>query len=78
MNATENREPPAVGTLLHDTERDKVGEFRGAVGGVWHLRPPGGGKEWEVAPRNVMPAGPYELLRAATAEDNATRRAYRL
>ncbi len=71
-------ELPKVGTLLHDTKLDVVGEFRGAVGGRWMLRPPGGGREWEASPETVQPAGTYEHLRARAAGENARRRRDRL
>lgn len=78
MSAPEIRQPPEVGTLVHDTSADKVGEYRGTAGARWTLRPPGGGIEWEVTPDAVEPAGTYEHLRALTAEENATRKANRL
>lgn len=77
--STHGTEPtPDVGTLLHDTESDRVGEFRGTAGDRWTLRPPGGGVPWEVSPGAVEPAGTYDQVRARAAEENATRRAHRL
>ncbi|MFI1012282.1 hypothetical protein [Streptomyces sp. NPDC020965] len=71
------RELPEVGTLVHDIVADKVGEFRGAVGGRWQLRPCGGGVEWEVEPGAVARPGTAEQVRALVAEDNARRKAHR-
>lgn len=68
---------PVVGELVHDTAIDKVGEFRGSVGGRWMLRPPGGGTEWEADPAAVAPPGMYEHLRALVAVDGARRRDHR-
>ncbi|MCX5446848.1 hypothetical protein OSI21_15220 [Streptomyces libani] len=69
--------PPAVGTLLHDSRTGKVGEFRGAVGGMWQLRPPGGGKEWDADPQLVEPAGAADRIRALALEHNARCRSGR-
>ncbi|MFD3412967.1 hypothetical protein [Streptomyces cyaneofuscatus] len=65
LNASNTVGTPAPGTLLVDTSRNnRVGEFRGAAGLYWSLRPVGGGRGWEVEPRNVRPALPIERLRA--------------
>ncbi|REK90831.1 hypothetical protein DY245_08140 [Streptomyces inhibens] len=62
---------PDIGQIVHDTATDKVGEFRGAIGGRWMLRPAGGGVEWEAKPEAVEPAGTSEHVRALAAEHNA-------
>ena len=62
---------PAPGTLVVDTRRgDLVGEFRGAAGPYWSLRPVRGGAEWEADPAHVRPADAREHLHAATAIAN--------
>ncbi|MDI3418044.1 hypothetical protein [Streptomyces luteolus] len=65
---------PAIGTLLLDLVRDQLGEFRGALGARWFLRPALGGREWEVAPENTRAATPEQRLRIATARANARSR----
>ncbi|MEU0626625.1 hypothetical protein [Streptomyces sp. NPDC005989] len=63
---------PSTGTLLVDTSRrDQVGEFRGAAGPYWSLRPVCGGREWEAEPANVRAPSPMERLRAEIARCNA-------
>ncbi|MEU6391993.1 hypothetical protein [Streptomyces sp. NPDC046939] len=66
---------PETGALMVDTSRrSRVGEFRGAVGSYWYLRPVTGGVEWEVAPQDARPADPGERLSAETARANARSR----
>ncbi|MGN5633015.1 hypothetical protein [Streptomyces sp. AC154] len=66
---------PPVGALLVDRGRnDRVGEFRGASGPYWSLRPVGGGPEWEAIPEYVRPATRDERLHARTAYENARSR----
>ncbi|MFE6493862.1 hypothetical protein [Streptomyces sp. NPDC057748] len=63
---------PVTGTLLVDTgRRDRVGEFRGAAGPYWSLRPVCGGTEWEAEPAMVREPSPTERLRAELARCNA-------
>lgn len=69
-------EPPAVGTPVFDTRRRVVGEYRGQVGGRWLLRPPGGGKEWEVTPDHVSGTWPLPLPEPRTADDQRARPAH--
>ncbi|MEU5974276.1 hypothetical protein [Streptomyces sp. NPDC047315] len=69
--------PPVLGTLLHDTARDLVGEFRGVSNDRWTLRPSGGGENWSVLPEHTEPADTVAQLRARTRADEITRRAYR-
>jgi hypothetical protein len=61
MTRPEPRELPAVGTVLVDTARSVIGEFRGTVGGRYSLRPRGGGREWDVDPKWVRPATDEDL-----------------
>lgn len=66
---------PSPGTLMVDVGHgDRVGEFQGAVGPYWSLRPIGGGPEWEAAPERVRPATGAERLSARTAYENARSR----
>lgn len=72
MHEAEHPQPPSPGTLVVDTGHDdRVGEFRGAAGPYWCLRPVRGGPEWEAEPRDVRPADPMERLRAEIARRNA-------
>ncbi|WP_329216797.1 hypothetical protein OG352_12680 [Streptomyces sp. NBC_01485] len=74
---TDEQDPvhvPESGTLVVDTSRDRVGEFRGVAGPYWSLRPVCGGREWEAKPEHVRPADPIERLRAETARCNARSR----
>ncbi|MDI3386084.1 hypothetical protein QIS99_07605 [Streptomyces sp. B-S-A8] len=65
---------PAIGTLVRDVRRDRLGEFRGECCGRWFLRPERGGREWEAAPEDVQLADPAQRLRAGTARANARSR----
>ncbi|WP_326698495.1 hypothetical protein OG909_14880 [Streptomyces sp. NBC_01754] len=65
---------PELGTLMKDTSRDRIGEFRGLAGPHWSLRPICGGPEWEVEPEHVRPADPIERLQAQNARCNARSR----
>ncbi|MDT0378318.1 hypothetical protein RM572_05930 [Streptomyces sp. DSM 42041] len=65
---------PAIGQTVHDTDRDKVGEVMGHEGPYLQLRPLGGGREWDAAPRAVRALSRSELLSALVAEANARSR----
>ncbi|MGW7353969.1 hypothetical protein [Streptomyces sp. NPDC054784] len=66
---------PATGTLMVDTGRgDRVGEFRGAVGPYWLLRPVRGGREWEAPPERVRVANFRERIDALNSLRNARSR----
>lgn len=66
---------PQVRDLVHDTSRDKVGEFRGEWCGQRYLRPVTGSREWTAAPEAaVQPASPEQRLQAKTARANARSR----
>ncbi|GAA0342369.1 hypothetical protein GCM10009540_73230 [Streptomyces turgidiscabies] len=65
---------PEPGTLMVDSSRDRVGEFRGVAGPYWFLRPVCGGTEWEAKPEHVRLATPAERLSARTARENARSR----
>jgi hypothetical protein len=70
----ESKELPAVGTVMVDTARSRVGEFRGKAGGRLCLRPVGGGVEWEVSPDFAREATQEEKLRAEVAAANGRTR----
>jgi hypothetical protein len=57
----DSEEPPAVGTVMVDTARSAIGEFRGTVGSRYCLRPRGGGREWDVDPKWVRRATEEDL-----------------
>ncbi|MCX2969352.1 MULTISPECIES: hypothetical protein [Streptomyces] len=65
---------PKPGTLVVDTHRGQVAEFRGVAGPYWSLRPVCGGAEWDAEPAHVRPAEPIERLRAEVARANARAR----
>jgi hypothetical protein len=71
MSRPEPRELPDVGTVMVDTVRHRIGEFRGTVGGSLCLRPVGGGREWEVSPDYAREATDEERLSAGVAARNA-------
>ncbi|MEU6171092.1 hypothetical protein ABZ832_04120 [Streptantibioticus parmotrematis] len=66
--------PPALGTLVVDVARGRVGEFRGEWCGRWFLRPVAGGREWAARPEDVRAVSPEQRLRAQTARANARSR----
>ncbi|MBW1601422.1 hypothetical protein JJV70_04730 [Streptomyces sp. JJ66] len=76
--ANEPAQLPEPGTLVMDTSRNQVGEFRGVTGPYWALRPVRGGVEWEADPAHVRPAEPIERLHADVARTNARSRGERL
>jgi uncharacterized MAPEG superfamily protein len=65
---------PPIGSYVVDTRTGKVGIVMGHEGPYVQLRPYGGGREWDVDPRNVRNATQAERLRAATAYANARSR----
>jgi len=52
------------GTLVHDPQARKVGEYRGKAGPYAMLRPLGGGREWQADPALIRAATPEERLSA--------------
>ncbi|MFF4217692.1 hypothetical protein [Streptomyces nondiastaticus] len=64
---------PAVGTMVLDKRRDRVGEVMDATASWVYLRAFGGGREWVTALEDVEPVGVHERLRARVAEVNAAR-----
>ncbi|MEV3856098.1 hypothetical protein AB0J38_17455 [Streptomyces sp. NPDC050095] len=61
---------PEVGTVVVDTAREVVAEYRGVSGGRWALRPLDGGLEWEISPESVRVATADEALRARLRAEN--------
>ena len=54
---------PQLGELVWDDgPRQRNGVYMGAEGGIYFLRPEGGGIEWTTAPANVRP-GPSAVRR---------------
>lgn len=61
---------PDAGALVVDRRSGKVGVVRGKVGPYLQLRPPHGGREWDVPPEDVRPPTPTEELSAKVAVAN--------
>lgn len=67
----------AVGDVVVDEERGRVGEVMDRLGDRFQLRPLGGGREWDAHPARVRPATTSERLSAAVAAVNAVSRGER-
>lgn len=65
---------PAVGAVVHDTKRDRVGVVMAIHAGRIFLRPKGGGCEWEAAGDDLCPVDPRAELRSRVRELNALSR----
>ncbi|MCF3105494.1 hypothetical protein IPZ58_28455 [Streptomyces roseoverticillatus] len=74
MQTNEEAAVPAVGSMVLDTRRDRVGEVMQTTPSWVYLRAFGGGREWVTALGDVEPVGVVERLRARVAEVNAERR----
>lgn len=61
---------PGVGAVAVDRRNGKVGVVMGHVGPYVQLRPPRGGREWDVPPEDVRPPTPAEELSAKVAVAN--------
>ncbi|MDQ0790928.1 hypothetical protein QFZ64_006425 [Streptomyces sp. B3I8] len=61
---------PDVGDLVVDRRSNKVGVVMGHVGPYVQLRPPHGGREWDVPPGDVRMPTPTEELSAKVAVAN--------
>ncbi|AXK32962.1 hypothetical protein DVA86_10165 [Streptomyces armeniacus] len=59
-----NSEIPPAGSYAVDTRNGRVGEVMGKEGPYAQLRPPLGGREWDVPPENLRPARTGEELSA--------------
>ncbi|MFF4217690.1 H/ACA ribonucleoprotein complex subunit GAR1/NAF1 [Streptomyces nondiastaticus] len=73
MQTNEEAAVPAVGSMVLDKRRDRVGEVMDATASWVYLRAFGGGREWVTALEDVEPVGVHERLRARVAEVNAAR-----
>ncbi|MFF8639734.1 hypothetical protein [Streptomyces sp. NPDC015345] len=58
--------------MVVDQRNGKVGVVMGRVGTYAQLRPPRGGREWDVLPEDVRPPTPTEELSAKVAVANRT------
>ncbi|MER5293227.1 hypothetical protein ABT382_14225 [Streptomyces pharetrae] len=65
-NAVEHTASPGVGAVMVDRRNGKVG----VVGPYVQLRPPRGGREWDVPPEDVRPPTTAEELSAKVAVAN--------
>ncbi|MEV7679404.1 hypothetical protein AB0O64_12730 [Streptomyces sp. NPDC088341] len=59
-----------VGAMMVDRRSGKVGVVMGRVGPYVQLRPPRGGREWDVPPEDVRTPTPTEELSAKVAVAN--------
>ncbi|MFQ6147208.1 hypothetical protein ACLMNJ_29765 [Streptomyces seoulensis] len=64
-------EKPPEGSLVIDTQRDKLGYVMGHVGPSVQLRPVAGGRAWEADPACVRRATDAERLRAVQERTRA-------
>ncbi|ELS53618.1 hypothetical protein STVIR_5369 [Streptomyces viridochromogenes Tue57] len=69
-DAVEHTASPTVGAVMVDQRNGKVGVVMGHVGPYVQLRPPRGGREWDVPPEDVRPPTPTEELSAKVAVAN--------
>ncbi|MEU5684512.1 hypothetical protein DEJ48_28270 [Streptomyces venezuelae] len=60
-------EAPAIGTLVVDEARKRLGVVMDDVGGRLQIRPPSGGREWDADPVHVRSAREDEILRVRVA-----------
>ncbi|MGW5352381.1 hypothetical protein ACWERV_17945 [Streptomyces sp. NPDC004031] len=61
---------PDAGALVVDRRNGEVGVVMGHVGPYVQLRPPRGGREWDVPPEDVRPPTTAEELSAKVAVAN--------
>ncbi|MEU1144020.1 hypothetical protein ACFYO9_13600 [Streptomyces sp. NPDC005863] len=66
--APSDEEEFPVGALVVDSTRQRLGRVMGHEGPYIQLRPPGGGREWDVRPESVRGAVEHEILRASRPE----------
>ncbi|WUK63293.1 hypothetical protein OHA75_10930 [Streptomyces coelicoflavus] len=69
-DAVEHTASPGVGAMMVDRRNGKVGVVMGHVGPYVQLRPPRGGREWDVPPEDVRPPTTAEELSAKVAVAN--------
>ncbi len=65
------KEVAAVGSLVRDRRRDRVGVVMARYAGEIYLRPLGGGIEWTARAEELQPADRRDELRARVGELNA-------
>ncbi|MEV2254835.1 hypothetical protein AB0I94_30400 [Streptomyces sp. NPDC050147] len=65
---------PEAGTYAVDFRDGSVGQVMGCEGGLVHLRPLGGGREWHCPPESLGEAPPGEVLRERVRRLNRERR----
>ncbi|WP_338932051.1 hypothetical protein WEB32_22140 [Streptomyces netropsis] len=70
MSAHDQPPLPAIGALVLDARRDRVGEVIDVICGRVLLRDPAGGREWEALPCDLRPATTGDALRARVADVN--------
>lgn len=63
------KNPPAVGELVLDARRDRIGRVTATADGRLRLRPPSGGEAWDALPCDVRPATAHDALRAKRCEE---------
>ncbi|GAA1925468.1 hypothetical protein GCM10009837_58510 [Streptomyces durmitorensis] len=51
-----------IGALVVDESRQRLGRIMGCYLSRVHLRPPGGGLEWQASPEYVRAARPSEIV----------------
>ncbi|MFC3350040.1 hypothetical protein ACFOOM_21955 [Streptomyces echinoruber] len=74
MDGHDEQSRPGIGDLAKDTVRNKVGVLMGEAGGRLLMRPPGGGREWEVDPGDIGPVTALEEMRARNSARNRMTR----
>lgn len=65
---------PGVGELAKDTASGKIGVVMGEWAGRVHMRPAGGGVEWDALPHHVVAPSAREELSARLAVRNEMTR----
>ncbi|UQI43284.1 hypothetical protein M1P56_02235 [Streptomyces sp. HU2014] len=73
MSASTNEQSLSVGGMALDMAKDRIGVVMDLTPTRVHLRPGGGGLEWEADPGDVRPASGTEVLRARVALIDAAR-----
>ncbi|MCT9084456.1 hypothetical protein [Streptomyces fulvoviolaceus] len=67
---TDGTTRPEAGSLMVDTRNDQVGVVMGHEGPYVQLRPPQGGREWDVPPDRLREPTGKESLSAKVAVAN--------
>jgi hypothetical protein len=69
-----NGEIPSTGSFAVDTRTNRIGQVMGCEGPYVQLRPPTGGREWDVPLDALRPARTAEELSARVGELNKQSR----